>query len=79
LRSLSGDSQINLLRTNAHKKGDYQFMARSSNAHMRLLFFKSLFQRNSIDASDILDIVVKSENPTKDHAIINFPHISENE
>ncbi len=46
---------------------------------MRLLFFKSLFQRNPTDASDILDIVAKNENLFKDNAVIDFPYIAQNE
>lgn len=79
MKSLSGDSQITLLRANAHTRGNYQFMTRNSDSHMRLLFFKSLFQRNPTDASDILDIVAKNENPFKDNAVIDFPYIAQNE
>jgi hypothetical protein len=72
---LVGDAQIKLLRSNTYSRINYQFLSRRIDSHMRLLLFKSLFQRNPADSVYTIDILPKDTTTISKHTVLSIPHI----
>lgn len=78
MESVPGDAQVDLLRSHTNARINYRYLTRNVDTHQRLLFFRSLFQRDPRDAKHVVDIIPAGEKgPFTRHTLLPVPYVAE--